>query len=1503
MADATADTLLPFIQKLENSGDEAVSPAGAVGRNQVMPSTAKALGFDPERLTEPDYNDEVAKAAINDLVRQHGRGDKEAIIAGYNASPSAVAKWKQSGRNDAMLPVETQGYLARFRKMMGIKPPAPKPDPVIDNGPPGRAAYQKLLDGGFSTNDVEAWKQAQTQKLQQGGFKPDEIASYWGETAPDTKSIDRLAAQDVQNSGEFKSNSLFLDFMAGYEHSAAGLAGLGKPQISQRNSVTSDIVAGTGQLIGDAPAMLGGVFASAPGGPLAMAAGGMAAPEAMRGILLDHYNHPEGFTNFADTFRRYAGIAWNTAKAGTMGLFFGVGAKAAAPIADALGGKLLGTGAELVAGNAAATVAGSAMDGQIPDRDSFIASSILLLGMHGMTRTVGATQRIVPSPQTGEAAANLGKIYERNGTSPVDVAQQAQHDPAVKFEAVSKDVNDEPVTPILDDQKPAEIKPKRSALTLADEHAQAMDELFTQAQVAAWGERPKDVRAPEEISAKERARAGFNQNASSVPIKPEVLVEHGFDPTQMGDKAYAERAGKTILGNLISRYKGDKEAAFIAFQSTTGVADAWLARGRKDASLPVETQKAVERADRTGMFRVIEGGKGGGKKPPGGEPPLEGEFKEVPPPKITDETIKLNTDQIEEKILGLVSKPTEKSWLDRGKDLFSTAYDRYTSELGPFKRMDAILEEQGKLKPGEVGIEDQFRSTYASADRAGHALTSGAIDPLTFKRVGKENLKGAYDLAKKNGGTKEGFVAYRLAERQIEKAEQGIDTGAPITLEQAQQLVKDNKGKYYDAARMAQRVNNAKLDYMQESGLYNKELVDQIKERNQAWIPHNRAPEAGEGPAIRTGRGPGKFQPRKTIKMMEGSDKQIVEPVIAEIESFHTAYALADRNRAVGSIVGSQEAIKQFGLKRIEQKPKMTIFNPDGSISKEALDIDPAELAHRELSGKLGPNEFPFFRDGRLEVWSANDPTIARVIRGATAVDTGLATGVARWAANLERSGITTLPDYIAKMVLRDQFTTPIVEKFGGLPFQNLLIGAAHVLKADEKWFDFVRNGGMGAALVDMDVKYIQRDVERVFAETGTLQAAINFVHSPIAAARWAMERADAMSRLGYFIRAQKAGQSSLKAGMGARKAYLDFQEKGTSGVLNWWASITPFLRPTILSFDQLSRALKENKTGMALKGIGYITIPTAALFAMNWMQDQEKDADDPSRYDQIPAWQRDTMWILPEVGGQRLRLPRSSGPVGVIFGGLTERMLASWANDDPRAFNGWATDLVSQFTPNVVPTIAAPVVEHVFNTSLFTGRSLVPATLEDASGYMQYTENTTEIAKAMSRYVMAPVGLDTSPIVLENYVRGWSGSLGQDVLKVLDAPISQNEAPWQLADVPFITSFVVRHPTMQATTIQNFFDDLKKVKEQNKNAFLAISRGNEQEINQVTDNPLAFLQLNQTSQALHQQSQAVHAIAQDKEMTNDEKRQAIDNIYEGMIATARSGLAIVDGINGSETP
>jgi len=116
---ATAGNLvLSDVYGLERSGETAVSPKGAVGRGQVMPETARTLGFDPSRLGEPEYNAKVTQAVLDDL-RKKFPNDREAQAVGYNAGPGRAEEWIKAGRNDAVLPKETRDYLARLRGRVG----------------------------------------------------------------------------------------------------------------------------------------------------------------------------------------------------------------------------------------------------------------------------------------------------------------------------------------------------------------------------------------------------------------------------------------------------------------------------------------------------------------------------------------------------------------------------------------------------------------------------------------------------------------------------------------------------------------------------------------------------------------------------------------------------------------------------------------------------------------------------------------------------------------------------------------------------------------------------------------------------------------------------------------------------------------------------------------------------------------------------------------------------------------------------------------------------------------------------------------------------------------------------------------------------------------------------------------------------------------------------------------------------------------------------------------
>lgn len=126
-----------LIRHLEGSRDDAVSPAGAIGRYQIMPATARRLGFDPARLKDPAYNEQAMTAAVADLATQYP-GDDRAMIVGYNASPKVVQRWLASGRNDAVLPAETRHYLARANALEGGDAPASDSGYVLE--PPAKPA-------------------------------------------------------------------------------------------------------------------------------------------------------------------------------------------------------------------------------------------------------------------------------------------------------------------------------------------------------------------------------------------------------------------------------------------------------------------------------------------------------------------------------------------------------------------------------------------------------------------------------------------------------------------------------------------------------------------------------------------------------------------------------------------------------------------------------------------------------------------------------------------------------------------------------------------------------------------------------------------------------------------------------------------------------------------------------------------------------------------------------------------------------------------------------------------------------------------------------------------------------------------------------------------------------------------------------------------------------------------------------------------------------------------
>jgi len=110
---------------------------------------------------------------------------------------------------------------------------------------------------------------------------------------------------------------------------------------------------------------------------------------------------------------------------------------------------------------------------------------------------------------------------------------------------------------------------------------------------------------------------------------------------------------------------------------------------------------------------------------------------------------------------------------------------------------------------------------------------------------------------------------------------------------------------------------------------------------------------------------------------------------------------------------------------------------------------------------------------------------------------------------------------------------------------------------------------------------------------------------------------------------------------------------------------------------------------------------------------------------------------------------------------------------------------------------------EQWANRSLFLDRPLLTAKQEKLPPAQQVAPFTSETAKVAGTVIRAVAGEKSSfgsPIMLDNYIKQWTGGLGQYVVKGIDMAIKsqQDRAPEPLAsmaDLPGIKAFVARFP------------------------------------------------------------------------------------------------------------
>jgi hypothetical protein len=867
-------------------------------------------------------------------------------------------------------------------------------------------------------------------------------------------------------------------------------------------------------------------------------------------------------------------------------------------------------------------------------------------------------------------------------------------------------------------------------------------------------------------------------------------------------------------------------------------------------------------------------------------------------------------------------------------------YYKAKDDLDPMSVAEKAMNE-GHLLEGFDSPYKLARLTRGNWGRSEQMLQNATYDFNTLENNGP-SLKA---VLKPVEGQIERFQIYAVAKRAVELADRGIRTGMPI--ERARRVVAAGRTEFEPHFQNLLGYQDRVLQYLRDSGILSDEGYTRIKDLNQSYVPFYRIMGRDTDLGATLSAGPG-LRVRNPVYEIKGSGRRVVQPIESIVRNTFLFVALAERNRAL-------RALKDLSLR----SPHGRDWLRRSRMPVRPIDVSPEEINRflrdegiteevgnyltifRAQPFRLDNTHIRLFEGGRAQIYEVPE-LLAKAVNALDRPPLGLLVRILGFPAKLLRAGVILSPEYFPRNVVRDQLSAFINSKnnYRVLYDFGKQLGTTFFAR-DEKWQDFLKSGAANSTFVALDRNYVHKNIVD-YTQLNGWQKLKNVVSKPIDALRFTTELLENSTRVGDMQRGLEAGDDIFEAGYNAREVTLDFARHGGSYLVRIWNYIVPFFNAQGEGIDRTIRQFKASPWATLLRvGLG-ITLPSLLLWLWN--------KDDP-RWRELPAWQKDFFWIFitdnwvkmgPRLLAEKDDLPQylkrqtadgtweyNAGNIwrvpkpfemGILFGSSVERMMDAFFTDHPDAWRNLRHSIFQGFAPNILPQVLSPMLEHTTNWSLFLDRPLLPDRLNKVEAYYQSQPYSTEIAKnvgavidkvskALYNISGGAIGSKdpslASPVILENYIRQWTGGLGMHVLNGIDKgmeaidqllgthmtdQIVQPERTW--SDIVAIKGFHARFPGSDAESIQRFYDLYNERKKHNDTILELRRRGEPEEVVEKFGE-----RMNVATAASRQMGRAFKTIREiyyDKTITPADKRQLIDKTYMMMIEIAKGGLAVM---------
>lgn len=906
-------------------------------------------------------------------------------------------------------------------------------------------------------------------------------------------------------------------------------------------------------------------------------------------------------------------------------------------------------------------------------------------------------------------------------------------------------------------------------------------------------------------------------------------------------------------------------------------------------------------------------------------------------PAESEEQLKPGKSAARDELLSRIGEEKEPAKQSLGEKIEDNFNRLYAKTLDKTKVIGDVLKEVGKDDINDKNAQVLMRLHAAVQDKI-----QGFVENETRDWEGKPNGESLMNILneykEKTGDTElSDLKAYGIASRTIELAGRGIkQPGSENAMDVngvEREFIKNNPQVQPFFDRLV-AFKNRTLDYLGSSGRYSDEQVTAMKDLNKRYISFRKILE----PDPLTGEMPSST---KAIKKIGNSDLLLRDPIESTLRDVGNMIKLAHETEAKNAFV---EAM--LGKQPVADSP---INELNGRVVEPIT--DPRFLLSGEYEAETPQDENPFIRkaesqsgapkDWQIEGWQDGKrtlydttPEIAEALKSMAGNRPALSmwTGLLKpFAAGL-RIGTVNNPLFGIRHAWRNQLSAATLSQTGLKPFEALLYAPEFLTKGDS-YRDFIHDGGAVQTIMPLDKDYLDGKIYELDKDAPFLGKAWNVVKQVGALSHWGIALNDNMIRFAEYKRMLDSDATRKEAAFAAREVLPDYQKTGLQK--SALTQITAFLNVHAQGMARMVQETTNNPAGYVAKNLAYITVPSLLLYAAQSDDDAIKDLPDWQKYNywniHVSNWRdanslAEAMSVKNAYPSNARQMPDGSWQVndgtivriqkpftnGILFGSAFDATLDAWRKKDPEAFGSFIKTVGGSTIAEPIPTALTPVLEQAANRNFYTGQALVRQSMENKLPEMQYDAYTSDTAKILGKLVSyVPLARDigpkdatlASPKVIDNYIHGWTGTMGYYAIDALDKGLEKAgitperiKPTATLADIPFVKEFVVRFPNAHPQSVSDFEDRYRKADQVSNSIKMLLKQGDVQGATDLQDRyHLNMDKLHGVDEAIRNLNAAIQKVNQTPDIDPVQKRQLIDGMMYQMTSVAKAGNLVMD--------